>query len=214
MEFIYLLPGAFFAPVIHEWVKAFTSHTLGDPTPRNRGFLTANPFKYFEPLGFIMMMFFRGFGWGQPVPTAALHYKNRRLGVLITYILPSVVNLVLGIITVMVLSLLVNNPVELFWLARIMHINEWVADARWITSMVLFAFAQCNVLLALFNLIPIHPLDASKILQLFVRPETLVKLNHYEKPMQIVLILALVLGLVGFVFNPVWEFILRAAWLA
>jgi Zn-dependent protease len=194
MEILYLIPGAFLAPVIHEWVKAFASHMQGDPTPRNKGFLTANPLKYIEPVGFMMMLFFNGFGWGQPVPTSSLHYKNRRRGVLVTYAAPVAVNFILGIVCIAVLSLLDRGPVNpLMW--------------------VLFYFAQCNIFLALFNLIPVHPLGMSKVLHLFVRPDTLVKMNHYEKPMQIILILALVFGLVNMIFNPVWNAVLRFAWL-
>ncbi|MCL2203890.1 MAG: site-2 protease family protein [Defluviitaleaceae bacterium] len=214
MDLIYLLPGAFFAPVIHEWVKAMASTLQGDPTPRSQGFLSGNLFKYFEPIGFLMMLFFGGFGWGQPVPTAALHYKNRRKGTLITYIAPSLANLLLGIVSIAAVSLLAGEPLHAFLLVRITHVHVWTADAHWIIMMVLFAFAQCNILLALFNLIPVHPLDASKILQLFARPDTLVKLNHFEKPMQIALMLALVFGLVSFVFSPVWNAILRMVWLA
>ena len=213
MDIIYFLPGAFFAPIIHEWVKAITSTLQGDPTPRDKGFLTGNPLKYFEPVGFLLMLFFRGFGWGQPVPTAALHYKNRRQGVLITYITPSVVNLLIGMLTIAVVSLLAGSPVDIFLMARRVHINA-VGDAHWMAMMFLFSFAQCNILLALFNLIPVHPLDASTILRLFAKPDTLVKLNHYEKPMQIILMLALVFGLVGILFSPVWNVILRMAWLA
>jgi Zn-dependent protease len=194
MELLYLLPGAFLAPVIHEWVKAFTSHIQGDPTPRNHGLVTFNPFKFFEPVGFMIMLYSGGFGWGQPVPTASLHYKNRRKGTLITYITPSAVNLLIGIISVAVLSLIDNGSVGA---------HLWI----------LYNFAKCNILLALFNLLPVHPLDMSKILHLFVRPDTLVKLNHYEKPMQIILILALVFGLVGAVFHPAWNFIARMAWI-
>ncbi|MCL2603946.1 MAG: site-2 protease family protein [Defluviitaleaceae bacterium] len=194
MEILYLLPGAFFAPVIHEWAKAVASHLQGDPTPRNKGFLTANPLKFIEPIGFMMMLIFNGFGWGQPVPTASLHYKNRRRGVLVTHITPIAVNFTLGVVSIIILSLLDNGPINpLMW--------------------VLFYFAQCNIFLALFNLIPVHPLAMHKIIQPFLRPDTLVKLNHYEKPMQIILILTLVFQLVHAVFNPVWEFVLRTAWL-
>jgi Zn-dependent protease len=217
MEYIYLLPGAFLAPVLHEWVKALTSTLQGDPTPRSRGFLTGNPFRYFEPVGFLMMLLFGGFGWGQPVPTSALHYKNRRRGILVTYITPSAVNLLLGIIAIMAVSLLAvgfgDASLDAFLVVRSMYMNVWVADARWIAMLVLFAFAQCNILLALFNLIPVHPLDASKILRLYARPDLLVKMNHYEKPMQIILMLALVFRFVGMMFHPVWEAILRMAWL-
>jgi Zn-dependent protease len=190
---------------------------LGDPTPRNRGFLTANPFRYFEPIGFLLMLFFNGFGWGKPVPTAALHYKNRRRGVLITHLTPIAVNLLLGAAAIATVSLLANGPLDAFLFVRRVYINVWEADVQWITMLVLIAFAQCNIFLALFNLIPVYPLAGSKILQLYARPDTLVKLNHYEKLTQMLLILALVFprpfGVVGYIFNPVFELILRNAWL-
>ena len=211
MEFIYLLPGAFFAPILHEWVKAIVSTLQGDPTPRDKGFLTGNPLKFFEPVGFFLMLL-RGVGWGQPVPTASLHYKNRRQGTLITYITPSVVNLVIGMLTIALVSLMAGVSVEAFVVVRQAHMNQ-LGDIHFMMMMFLFAFAQCNVWLALFNLIPVHPLDSSVILRMFAKPDTLVKLNHYEKPMQIILMLALVLGVVHMLFNPLWITILRMAWL-
>ena len=56
--YLFLLPAAFFAPVIHESVKALCSAKLGDPTPKSKGFITGNPLKYFEPIGFICIMIF------------------------------------------------------------------------------------------------------------------------------------------------------------
>ncbi|MCL2187637.1 MAG: site-2 protease family protein [Defluviitaleaceae bacterium] len=213
MEFIYLLPGAFFAPIIHEWVKAFTSTRLGDPTPRKHGFLTLNPLKFIEPVGFLMALYFGGFGWGQPVPTAALHYKNRRQGVLITYITPILANLLLGIAAIMAVSWLAGGPLDAFLMARRLYMPHWIWDTQWIIMLMLFSFAQCNIFLALFNLLPVHPLAMSKILQLYASPDTLVKLNHYEKPMQIIMILALVFGFVRMLFAPVWQIILQIGWL-
>lgn len=207
-----MIPGAFFAPMIHEYTKAAVSTAQGDPTPRTRGFLTLNPFKFIEPIGFLMMLFFNGFGWGQPVPTASLHYKNRRKSTLITYLTPIAVNLIIGVLSVMLLSALVDGTPEAFLFAREMFLRSAVWDANAIALIVLFAFAQCNVLLALFNLLPVHPLAMSKILPLFVHADTIVKLNHYEKPLQIGLILLLVFGLIGRLFIPVWSMIIHLAW--
>ena len=78
MRYLYMLPAAFLVPVIHEWVKAMVSTALGDPAPGRHGFLTANPFKYFEPIGFFFILLF-GFGWGRPVPTTNSITKTGRL---------------------------------------------------------------------------------------------------------------------------------------
>jgi len=221
MEILFALPAAFFAPAIHEYTKTITSTAQGDPTPRNRGFLTLNPLKFFEPIGFLLMLFFGGLGWGQPVPTGSLHYKNRARATLITYATPIVVNLLVGIASIVALSLWARGnvipgvpmaSVDQFLLTRVYFIRNFEFDPAMIGKTILFAFAQMNILLALFNLIPVHPLSMSKIVQIYVRPDTRVKLNHYEKPMQIVLILAMVLRLVGTIFYPVWSALLRAFW--
>ena len=200
MELIYLLPGAFFAPVIHEWIRALCSTRLGDTTPKNKGFMSWNPFKYFEPVGFLFMMIF-GFGWGRTVPTSPLQYKNRRRGILITHTIPSVVNLVVGFITASI------------WVALLVPVSDWVTvqtmqGALWTGSFaigfmrILFLFAQCNIGLAIFNIIPIHPLDASKIVQLYASPETIARMNHYEKPLQILLVIGLVSTLISWLLVP------------
>jgi len=213
MEFLFLLPGALLAPVIHEFTKAVTSTVQGDPTPRNRGFLTFNIFKYVEPLGFFMMVLLGGYGWGQPVPTASLHYKNRRRAMVITYVTPMLVNLLLGIGAIITLSLWVGAPLNAFLFVRREFLLAFEWDVMAILKLALYGFAQCNILLALFNLIPVHPLAMSKIIQPFVKPDTIVKLNHYEKQLQFVLVFMLVFGFVGRIFWPIWINILSAVWL-
>ncbi|MCL2363636.1 MAG: site-2 protease family protein [Defluviitaleaceae bacterium] len=213
MEFMFILPGALLAPVIHEFTKAVTSTVQGDPTPRSRGFLTFNIIKYVEPLGFIIMVLLGGFGWGQPVPTASLHYKNRRRATVITYVTPMLVNLLLGIGAIIALSLWVGVPLNAFLFVRREFILAFEWDMMLILKLALYGFAQCSILLALFNLIPVHPLAMSKIIQPFAKPDTLVKLNHYEKTMQFVLVFMLAFGFIGRVLGPVWIHILGAVWL-
>jgi len=194
MQYIYLLPAAFFAPIIHEWIKALCSTFQGDPTPRNTGYLTANPFKYFEPIGFLFTMAF-GFGWGNPTPTTALHYRDRKRGVLVTYLTPVLVNFLLGIGSAALVGIIavrampISDPNILFILIRFSHPESSLV----IISLILLAnFAFININLALFNLIPVYPLAANKILLQFSRPDTIARLNHYEKTLQVFLILALV----------------------
>ena len=214
MRYLYMLPAAFLAPVIHEWVKAIVSTVQGDPTPRNTGHLTLNPFKYFEPIGFVFVLLF-GVGWGKPTPTAALHYKNRQRGVVITYTVPALVNLLLGIGAVMCVNLMlgrVNGDAHYSFLFVLINFSRWMPDAYYIALIVLSHFAYINILLALFNLIPVYPLAANKLLLLFCRPENIARINHYEKPMQIILILALAFGFVFRVLQPIANTIARFAW--
>lgn len=200
MLIVYMAVAAFFATVIHEFVRAITATFLGDPTPRKYGFLTANPFKYFEPIGFLLMMMF-GLGWGQPVPVTPLHFKNRHRDMLITYTMPSIANLIIGMAMAFNLPLLVtilnampfsdNISINVLWMARF--------------------FAYANVSLAVYNLIPIYPLDGAKILQLYLSPQTIMNMNAREKMYQMLLIFLLIFPIIPSVFLPVINTLLTAA---
>jgi len=220
MRYLYLLPAAFLVPVIHEWVKALVSTAQGDPAPRKHGFLTANPFRYFEPIGFMFILLF-GFGWGRPVPTTALHYRDRKRGVILTYTIPVLVNLLLGIIAVVGVNMLAAGmewPAGMHWPG---HYSTfflfadnwfWVSDANYIVALILAHFAFININMALFSLIPVFPLAANKLLITFSRPDTIARLNHYEKPMQIVLILMLAFGIIPNMFAPISRMVIRMSW--
>jgi len=141
-----MFPGAFFAPVIHEFTKARVSAALGDPTPKRHGFLTYNPFKFFEPIGFIFMLAFRGVGWGQPVPTSPLHYKDRRKGVLLTYTVPMFVNLLVGLLALGIWQLLL--PLLASWASGLFVQGiTWPTEVIGYLSITVFLFAHCLHLL-------------------------------------------------------------------
>lgn len=208
MDLLYLIPGAFFAPVLHEWVKARVSNMQGDQTPRKTGFMTYNPFKYFEPIGFILMMVFN-VGWGRPVPTSAFSYKNRKLGVLLTYGIPVLVNFLMGILALLFI-LLIDQPLHRWAFSQVTAGNLWVTDVTFALLRILFLFAQCNIALAIFNFVPVHPMAMSKILLVFLGPEAAVKFTHYEKPIQALLFIALIFGLTTFLIFPLRDVIVNA----
>jgi hypothetical protein len=221
-----LLPGAFFAPIIHEFVKARVSAALGDPTPEKNGFITFNPFKFFEPIGFFMMLFFH-VGWGQPAKTSHSFYRDKRKGIALTYTAPIVANLLVGVTTIWLFGILQNPLLE--WAAGY-GVSAWtlmglsvvtVIDIPWelmslfvsesplIVQIVffitrsLFVFGMMNIGLALFNLIPVYPLAANKLLLLYVSPETAMRLTHYEKPLQILLFMLLIFDVVARIIFPI-----------
>ena len=214
MNYIYMLPAAFLAPVIHEWVKAVVSTAQGDTARRSQGFLTLNPFRYFEPIGFMFILLF-GFGWGNPTPTTALHYRDRRLGVVITYMAPVLVNLLLGVAAVVGVNLLIRahyGPVPYSTFFFFLNVPAITSNAYLISILLLANFALVNINLALFNLIPVYPLAANKLLLLFSRPENIARFTHYEKPMQIVLILFLAFQMIPRFLNPITGRIISLAW--
>jgi Zn-dependent protease len=180
----YAIPAAFFVPIIHEWVKALCSARQGDPTPKSKGFLRGNPLKYFEPVGFFLMLMF-GYGWGQPVPTSPLYYKDRRRGVILTYTIPSVVNLLLGIAVIALYTIL----------SRVVPGSAGTGYTVFYHAMqVLSAFGVLNIGMAFFNLIPVYPLDGARVLQLFLPSQYVISMNRYEKIFQVVLLITLFFG--------------------
>ena len=212
MLYLLLLPGAFLAPVIHEFAKARISMALGDITLKNRGFRTWNPLKFFEPIGFFLMMYFR-VGWGQPVPVSPLYYKDRRKGIILTYTIPILINILIGLLVLAVWRLLRYDA--LVWASTMQHAGgiTWLPSAVVNFDIAILFFAQCNIGLAIFNLIPIHPMAGSKLLPLFVSPETAMRMSHYEKPMQIILFIMLIFGVVQGAVVPVRDFIISLVWL-
>ncbi|MCL1987667.1 MAG: site-2 protease family protein [Firmicutes bacterium] len=200
------IPVAFLALLIHESIKARCTTLLGDPTPKRRGFMTGKPLKYIDPLGFIITVIF-GFGWGNPVPTSPLYYKDRYKGVILTYVTPSLFNLFVGLLAVLGLSLFNLVPIQV--------ITESAPAVDIISSWMLSFiadFAFVNVSLALFNFVPIAPLDAAKILQTALPAKTAIIMAKNEKMLQLILIMMIIFGIMQSIIHPVAYMIISAAW--
>ena len=129
---------------------------MGDKTARNLGRITLNPLKHLDPLGTAMLLLV-GFGWAKPVPIQPSNFRDYRVGMFWVSIAGILVNLAIAIIALVVLSALGVN---------LNNINASIRGDPLHYS--LFYAAQINVLLAVFNLLPIPPLDGSKILQAFL----------------------------------------------
>ncbi len=154
------LPGILVATTIHEFVRALTSAALGDNYPKSQGRVTLNPIKHFEPIGFLMMLYSGGFGWGKPVETSALYYKNRKRDTLLVAILPTVVNLILGV-AALGFYIAFQSRGYSFVLCTLFHY-----------------LAYYNVGLAIYNVLPVAPMDCTKVLAV------LMPANQYFKYMQ------------------------------
>lgn len=126
---------------VHEAAHAFTADHLGDPTPRLQGRTTLNPLKHLDPLGTIMLLLFR-FGWGRPVQFDPYNLKRPRQDAAVISIAGPISNLVLAVIA---------SIIARFFL------HDYFAP-------ILYPFIFMNVGLAIFNLVPVHPLDGAKII--------------------------------------------------
>lgn len=195
IRYLICVPAVFIAITIHEFTKAATSSFLGDLAPKNDNRLTLNPIKHFEPIGFILLLFM-GFGWGKPVRTSSVYYKNRTLGTVLTYTMPIIANIVFsfafalcsGFVTV----LAYENKLDGYY-------------AEYIKSFF-GLLVQFNLSLAFFNVIPVAPLCGNKIMTALMSPNEALKVTHYEKIFQIILVMLLFFGLVGEILNPLISF--------
>ncbi len=138
LQSVYIGISVIIALVLHELGHAFVSYKLGDPTPKREGRLTLNPLKHLDPLG-TLCLFIGGFGWAKPVCIDYRYYKDKKFGVALVSLAGPLVNFVLVVLGLFLLNF--NVLVEF-----------------------LVIFISINAGLCVFNLIPIPPLDGSKIL--------------------------------------------------
>ncbi|MCL2398122.1 MAG: site-2 protease family protein [Defluviitaleaceae bacterium] len=205
-ELVLRVFAAFVALALHEMVKARCSTLLGDPTPKKSGLMSGNPLKYLEPIGFIITVFY-GFGWGRPTPTSPLYYKDRKKGIFITYLTPSLINISVGLLVALFVGII-----------NVVSIQEMVGNHPVMVSVTLWIFqffahfARFSIGIALFNMIPIPPLDAAKLLQVSVSPNTAVKMSQNEKLLQLLLMLLVLFGFVNGIIDPITEMLVSAAW--
>jgi len=148
-----IIPAALLAIIFHEISHGYVAYLLGDRTAKNSGRLTLNPIQHMDILGLLCMILF-GFGWAKPVPVNPYFFKNRKLGMALVSIAGPVSNLLMA-----VLSMSVILAVSLFDIE-----SRALLGALNVVLEFFLVFAILNIGLAVFNLIPIPPLDGSKIL--------------------------------------------------
>ena len=176
-----LIPVLLFALVFHEFSHGWVAHKLGDPTAKYAGRLTLNPMAHLDMFG-SMMILFVGFGWAKPVPVDSRYLANPRVDMMKIAFAGPASNLLLAFIGGMLIRILGNvGP---------------------LTTM-LYMFTQINISLAIFNMIPISPLDGSQIFSgLLVRknPQLVMNLQMYGPQILMGLIL---FGLFTNI-SPIW----------
>ncbi len=180
--FLLCLPTILFSLCCHEWAHAYSAYKLGDPTARNLGRLTLDPFKHLDLMGTLCMMLC-GFGWAKPVPVNSRNFKKPMKGMAITALAGPMMNLFLAFVGCLISRIL---------FAVMANVGGGIV----LTYVYLFfyLFAQMNAALAVFNLLPIPPLDGSRILWLILPPKWTYKLMQYERYIHIVLLIVLLLG--------------------
>jgi Zn-dependent protease len=141
---------------LHEWGHAITALWMGDPTAKEQGRLTLNPVKHLDILGSLMILLV-GFGWAKPVPVYPPNFRSYRIGLFVVSIAGIVINLLIATSLALLLR----------WMLDAGYLQNPTAFVQLVVQVAVVA-ASVNLTLAIFNLLPIPPLDGSKILQSFL----------------------------------------------
>lgn len=179
--FIFILPAVIIALSFHEFAHAWAADRLGDPTPRLQGRLTIDIRKHIDIWGLIMLLIFQ-FGWGKPVETNPRYLKDPKKDVALISLAGPLMNIIIALVSIVIL----------------IKVQYFASDK---VSMLLSYIFSINSGLAVFNLIPIPPLDGSKIITIFLSPKAYYKYLEFQARYEMPLIIGLFILISTPIFN-------------
>lgn len=200
IEFIYTLPALLISLTIHEFAHAYIAYKLGDNSQKSLGRLSLDPFSHIDVFGFICIALF-GFGWGKPVLVDDRNFKNRAKGNMLVSLAGPLSNLIMAFIFTLILKILLT-----FNLVTLVVGSLTVKNI--IGRMLLLAI-EFNIIFAVFNLLPLPPLDGSKVLFYFL-PSKYKKIMYYLEMYSFwIIIILFVTGLGSVIITPIVNLIYK-----
>ena len=216
------IPGVFLALAVHECAHGWMSYKLGDTTAKNLGRLTLNPVKHIDPIGLICMVLFH-FGWAKPVPVNARYYKKPRRDMALVAAAGPISNILMSLIGVLLLHIVYllysfspdAIPFGVLWVTAIFETPldmELGGKLMYLLFVFLQQFSILNVSLAVFNLIPVPPLDGSKALGILMfDDENYLQERVHNNGYIVIAILALT-GVLSTVLGAVQNIVISVLW--
>ncbi len=188
LQFLIVAPVLLYSIILHEFAHGWVADKMGDPTARWLGRLSLNPIKHIDPIGTLMLFVF-GFGWAKPVPVNYNNLHDFKKGLVFVSAAGITANIILAFI-----ALCIGHYVDPMFITMV--------------GKVVTTTAQINIMLASFNLIPIPPLDGSKILMAFATPRFRYGIERLEPYGMFIILGLLYLGFLNPVIKFFWRLIL------
>jgi Zn-dependent protease len=218
LQLVLSLVATFAAVILHEVAHGYVSWRLGDPTPKQQGRLTANPLAHIDPIGSIVVPLALWaikspflFGWAKPVPINPAFYRNPLKGTLYVALAGPLSNVAAALVATGVgrLILGVSDPF-------LLHASSFAANLVQAVFLFLGIFVIINLVLAVFNLIPIPPLDGSRVLAYFLPAHWRLRMAQIERFGFLIIFALVLLGGTSGLFrltSGVWRALLGNEWL-
>lgn len=195
IELLYTIPAVVIAISLHEAAHGLMSYKLGDPTPKKDGRLSLNPLKHFDPMGTLCLILFH-FGWAKPVSVNPYYYKNKKLGMVLVALAGPAMNFLIAFLSIFTMTLMTKLNI----------LNNF--------SIYLYFFliylATINIGLGIFNLVPVPPLDGSKVLGAILPSDKYFKYMQYEQYGMVIIVLLLFAGILDKPFSLASGFLTTA----
>lgn len=188
------IPGVLVAITFHEFAHGYAAYKLGDNTAKNEGRLSLNPLDHLDPVGTLMLLF-AGFGWGKPVHVNPIQYTRKismEKGEAIVSVAGPLTNLVLALVLALIYGALVKFASIEFLLSNVGNI----------VKLVLASAISINIGLGVFNLIPLPPLDGSKIIMPFLPYNAKQWFRSNEQIFYIIFVAIWITGIAGIIISP------------
>ena len=173
ISFVISVPLIILILSTHEYAHGLVANKLGDPTAENRGRLTLNPLKHIDPLGFLMFLLI-GIGYAKPVPICDRYFKKPKRDMALVAAAGPLANLLLALIFTLLVKIL-------FLIAPFLSLDGWQMEAAQYAYIIFDYGMYYSLAFMIFNLIPVPPLDGSRILYAFLPQKALLWVQKYEQ---------------------------------
>ena len=189
-KFAILTPPILLAVTVHEMAHGWVAYRLGDPTAKLMGRLTLNPIRHLDPIGTMVFFLTQTIGWAKPVPVNPSYFKNPRNDMIWVSLAGPGANILLAILSAVLLRQVLGS----FWETS----GFFMRPALYMA----YVSVQINIGLAVFNLLPIPPLDGSKVLMGILPPDLASSFERFERYGFLLILVLVFTGVTGRVIVP------------